>query len=59
MTFIQAEVTETLGWWREPSRWWDGEPIRLLLRVAAIHKSPCVYELCKSGKSWSLSRNLD
>ena len=53
------QVSEIISWWREPSRWWEGEPIRLLIRVTANHNSEGVYDLCKAGKNWSLSRVLD
>ena len=53
-------VSEIISWWREPGRWWEGEPlIRLFLRVTATHTVEGVYELCKNGKAWSLSRVLD
>lgn len=29
-------VGEIISWWREPSKWWEGEPsIRLLIRASA------------------------
>ena len=52
-------VTDVLSWWREPSEWWDGKPVQLLIRVTASNKSTGVYELCKQGKGWFLSRLLD
>lgn len=52
-------VIEILSWWREPSDWWNGEPVRMLIRVTAECKSPGIYELCKSTSAWSLHRLLD
>jgi hypothetical protein len=52
-------VTNTLGWWREPSEWWNGEPVRLLVRVTAANKATGIYDLCKIDSSWFLSRLLD
>jgi len=52
-------VIGILSWWREPSEWWNGEPVRILIRVTAECKSPGIYELCKSDSDWSLRRLLD
>ena len=52
-------VGEILSWWREPSDWWNGEPVRILIRVSAEHKSSGIYELCKSNSGWSLHHILD
>ncbi|MGA2367347.1 MAG: DUF6504 family protein [Dehalococcoidia bacterium] len=52
-------VIDILSWWREPSEWWNGEPVRILLRVTAECKRPGTYELCKSDSGWSLRRLLD
>ena len=52
-------VLEVLDWWREPSGWWNGEDVRLFLRVSARHSSAGVYELYRLGEAWFLSRVLD
>jgi hypothetical protein len=52
-------VGEILSWWREPSAWWSGESVRILIRVSAECKSSGIYELCKSDSDWSLHRILD
>lgn len=52
-------ISEILAWWREPSDWWNGEPVRILIRVTAECKEPGTYELCKSNSAWSLYRLLD
>ncbi|HEY50134.1 MAG TPA: nucleotidyltransferase [Dehalococcoidia bacterium] len=52
-------VTEVIGWWREPSEWWDGKAMRLFYRVTAKHASTGTYELYRLGESWFLSRILD
>ena len=53
------EVLEVLGWWREPSEWWNGKAVRLHVRVNARNSSVGTYELCKIGEVWFLSRILD
>jgi hypothetical protein len=52
-------VLETIDWWREPSEWWNGEPVRLYFRVNAKNSSTGIYEICQLGKGWFLSRVLD
>jgi hypothetical protein len=52
-------VTDILAWWREPSEWWNGEPVKMLIRVSAEGKSQGIYELCKNASDWSLRRLLD
>ena len=52
-------VIDILSWWREPSEWWDGKTVQLLLRVTAANKSTGVYELRKLDANWFLSRVLD
>jgi hypothetical protein len=52
-------VVEVIGWWREPSDWWNGNAIRFFVRVNARNSSTGTYELYKLGKEWFLSRVLD
>lgn len=52
-------VKNILSWWREPSQWWQEEPIRLLVRVIAVNRSDGIYELCRMGVSWFLRRISD
>jgi hypothetical protein len=52
-------VLEVIGWWREPSNWWNGETIPLFVRVNARTSSTGSYELCRFGKKWFLIRVLD
>lgn len=52
-------VVEMLSCWREASEWWNGEPVRVLIRVTAERRGAGIYELCKSGTSWSMHRVLD
>jgi hypothetical protein len=52
-------VLGILCWWREPSAWWCGEPVRLLLRVNAENVQKGVYELCRIGSDWFISRLHD
>ncbi len=52
-------VSEILSWWREPSAWWDGEPVRVLVRVTAACKRNGVFELCQRDSGWFLHRLLD
>jgi hypothetical protein len=63
MSFIWRKrlyrVEDILSWWREPSEWWNGEPMRCFLRVNARNSSVGTYELFKDGKNWFLYRVLD
>ena len=63
MSFIWRKrlykIKDVLSWWREPSEWWNGEPIRCFLRVNAKNSSIGTYELFKDGKNWFLYRVLD
>ena len=52
-------VLEVIGWWREPSDWWNDETIRLFVRVNAKNSSTGSYELYKLGEEWFLSRVFD
>lgn len=52
-------VTEVIGWWREPSEWWNGKSVRLFVRVNAINSSSGTYELCRLGEKWFLYKVLD
>ncbi len=54
-------IINILSRWHEPSAWWNGEPVRYLVRVSAAGRSGIegVYELCRNGKDWLLSRLLD
>ena len=52
-------VLEIIGWWREPGKWWDNEPIRYYLRVNAKNTSIGTYELCRIGDAWLLDKVLD
>jgi len=52
-------VVEILSWWREASEWWNGEQVRILIRVTAERQGTGIYELCKSDSIWFLRRVLD
>jgi len=52
-------VLDVIGWWREPSEWWDGKAMRLFIRVNAQNSSTGAYELYRLGRQWFLSRVLD
>ena len=52
-------VVEVIRWWREPSDWWSGQPVRLYIRVNARNSSTGTHELYKTGEAWFLSRLLD
>jgi hypothetical protein len=53
------KILAIIGWWREPSSWWDGEQVRLFIRLTAQNYSSGNYELYKDNESWFLSRVLD
>jgi hypothetical protein len=52
-------VLEVIGWWREPSDWWNAKAMRLFIRVNAKNSSTGTYELYRLGEQWFLSRVLD
>ena len=52
-------VIEVLSWWREPSEWWNGQEMRLFVRVNAKDSSTGTYELYKLGEEWFLHRIFD
>jgi hypothetical protein len=52
-------IIEILSWWREPGEWWNGESVRLFLRVNAECRTAGIYELCKSNKDWFMYSVLD
>jgi len=52
-------VLNVVGWWREPSQWWDGKMMRLFIRVNAQNSSTGTYELYRLDGQWFLSRVLD
>jgi hypothetical protein len=53
------QVVEVFDWWREPTKWWEGETIRFLIRVNAKHSSVGTYELCLVDEKWFLNRIYD
>lgn len=52
-------VVEVLSWWREPGDWWNGNGLRLFVRVSAQNTSIGIFELYRLGESWFLQRVLD
>jgi len=52
-------ITEVLSWWRVPGAWWNGESIRLFLRVTAVHRTAGNYELRSNDGEWYLHVVLD
>ena len=54
-------VTEVIGWWREPSQWWNGKAMRFFVRVNAEKSGSGTgtYEIYKIGERWFLSRIID
>jgi hypothetical protein len=47
-------ILEVVGWWRQPSAWWEGKKVRLFVRVRAFHRRERIVELCKAGDRWVL-----
>ena len=52
-------VSGVLCWWREPSAWWNQEPVRLLIRITARRSVTGIYELCRKGADWFMHRVID
>lgn len=53
------KVHNILCQWREPSHWWNGEVEKIYLRVAAINRSPGIYELYNTDGKWFLHCVID
>jgi len=53
------KVLAVLSCWREPSTWWDGEPIKKAMRVTAANCSIGIYELYQTEGEWFLHSLLD
>ena len=53
------KILGIIGWWREPSEWWQGKAMRLFIRVNARNSATGTYELYRLGEQWFLSRVLD
>jgi hypothetical protein len=52
-------IKSILCWWREPSDWWNSEPIRLVVRVTASKRATGIYEICQVGTDWFMHRIID
>jgi hypothetical protein len=52
-------VAEILAWWREPGEWWNGEPIRLFVRVSSGAQGTGTYEIYKKNSEWFIYSVLD
>ena len=52
-------ITKVLSFWRESSRWWNGEPIKHFARVLAVNRYEGIYELYRANKKWFLHSILD
>ena len=52
-------VVDILGWWREPTEWWNGKAMRFFIRVNARSSSEGTYEIYQLGERWFLHRVLD
>ena len=52
-------IKKILCWWREPSDWWNSEPIHLMVRVSTGENSRGIYELCQVGTDWFMHRIID
>ena len=52
-------VTGILAWGREAGDWWNGEPVKMLIRVTAECRGAGTFEICRHGADWSLRRLLD
>ena len=52
-------VVELIGWWREPSDWWEGKAVRFFIRVNARNSSIGTYELYRLGEVWFLHKAFD
>ena len=53
------KVSQVLSSWWEPSKWWDGESLSFLMRVAAANTATGIYELRRLDGNWFLHRLLD
>ena len=52
-------ISQIIGNYREPSRWWQGEPLTQLIRVIASSRSESTFELMRVGNGWQITRVFD
>jgi hypothetical protein len=52
-------ISNIIGKYREPARWWQGEPLTQLIRVVASNKSESIFELMRISNSWQITRIFD
>ena len=52
-------ISEIIGNYREPARWWKGESLTQLIRVIAFNQSEATFELTRVGNDWRISRVFD
>ena len=52
-------ISEIIGNYREPARWWKGEPLTHLIRVTASSRSESAFELMRVGNGWQITRIFD
>jgi hypothetical protein len=52
-------VNGILSSWREPSKWWEGKPSQLKMRVSDNNGTTGFYEICQVGTYWFMDKVLD
>ena len=52
-------ISEVIGNYREPARWWQGESIKQFTRVIASNHSESTFDLMKINNEWQVARIFD
>lgn len=59
---VNYKVARILSWWREPGQWWEGEQVKLYLRLEAVLMggscSAGIFEIYRAGEEWYFHRLL-
>lgn len=50
---VSYKVVNILSWWREPGRWWEGEPVKFYLRLQAAPVTENGSGVVKQGAGFS------
>ena len=52
-------ISEIIGNYREPARWWQGEPLTQHIRVVASSQSESIFELMRMSGGWQITHVFD
>ena len=52
-------ISDIIGNYRNPTRWWEGGPLTHLIRVIASSQGESIFEIMRVGGGWQIIRILD